>query len=80
MKKVGKVTHYYGNIGVAILKLAAPLKVDDQIKFEGHGADFEQKVSSMQIKHESVEKAKKGAEAGLKVSQPVKEGTEVFLV
>lgn len=80
MKKIGKVTHYYGNIDVAILKLTNSLKVGDRIKFEGHGVDFEQEVSSMQINHESVEKAKKGDDVGLKVDQPVKEGTEVTLV
>jgi putative protease len=80
VKKIGKVTHYYGNIDVAILKLTNSLKVGDRIKFEGHGVDFEQEVSSMQINHESVEKAKKGDDVGLKVDQPVKEGTEVTLV
>ena len=80
MKKIGKVTHYYGNIDVAILKLTNSLKVGDRIKFEGHGVDFEQDVSSMQINHESVEKAKKGDDVGLKVNQPVKEGAEVTLV
>ncbi|MFH1473249.1 MAG: translation elongation factor-like protein [bacterium] len=80
MKKVGKVTHYYGKIDVAILKLTTSLKVGDRIKFKGHGADFEQDVSSMQINHESVEKAKKGDDVGLRVSEPVKEGTDVSLV
>jgi translation elongation factor EF-1alpha len=77
MKKVGKVTHYYDNIGVAIVELSATLKVGDKVKFEGHGADFEQEVESLQIEHKSVEKASTGEVVGLKTEQKVKEGTEV---
>jgi translation elongation factor EF-1alpha len=77
MKKVGKVTHYYDKIGVAILELSGVLKVGDKIKFEGHDADFEQEVTSLQVNHESVEKASKGEMVGLKTDKKVKEGTEV---
>jgi translation elongation factor EF-1alpha len=75
--KVGKVIHYYDKIGVAILELKGSLKVGDKIKFEGHGADFEQEVDSLQVNHEQVGSAKKGEMVGLKVSGEVKEGTEV---
>ncbi len=78
MKKVGTVTHYFGKIGVAILKLDEPLKVGDVLKFQGHGADFEQSVSSMQVDHAEVSEAKAGSQVGMKVDQPAKEGTEVF--
>jgi len=75
--KVGKVTHYYDNIGVAILELSDTLKVGDKIKFEGHGADFEQEVTSLQVDHKQVEKASTGDMIGMKTDQKVKEGTEV---
>ena len=75
--KVGKVTHYYDNIGVAILELKKTLKVGDKIKFEGHDADFEQEVISLQVDHKPVEKASKGEMVGLKTDKKVKEGTEV---
>jgi putative protease len=78
MKKIGTVTHYYGKLGVAILQLDAPLAVGDTIKFQGHGADFEQSVASLQVDHAEVPKAAKGSQVGLKVDQPAKEGTEVF--
>lgn len=80
MKQVGKVSHYYDKLGVAIVDLSASLKAGDKIKFEGHGADFEQAVESMQVEHETVEKAKKGDSVGVKVSQKVREDTAVFLV
>lgn len=78
MKKVGKVTHYYGKIGVVIIQLLDNCAVGDTIKFKGHGKEFEQLVDSMQIDHKPVEKAKKGDIIGMKVSQEVAEGTEVF--
>jgi putative protease len=77
MKKVGRVTHYYDHIGVAIVELSAALKVGDTIKFEGHGADFEQEVTSLQVDHKSVEKGSAGEVVGLKTDQEVKVGTEV---
>ena len=79
MKKVGTVTHYFGKIGVAILLLDGPLKAGDTLKFQGHGAEFEQTVSQMQVDHADVPSAAAGSQVGLKVDQPVKEGTEVFL-
>jgi len=80
MKKVGTVTHYFGKIGVAILQLEAPLKIGDTIKFQGHGADFEQPVTQMQVDHADVSEAAAGSQVGMKVDQPAKEGAEVFLV
>ena len=80
MKQVGKVSHYYDKIGVAIINLSASLKVGDKIKFEGHGADFEQTVDSIEVEHEAVQKAKKGDPVGVKVGQKVKEDTAVYLV
>ena len=79
MKKVGTVTHYYGKVGVAILQLEAPLKVGDTVKFQGHGAEFDQPVTQMQVDHADVTEAAKGSQVGLKVDQPVKEGAEAFL-
>jgi len=77
--KIGKVTHFYDKIGVAIIALEKPLKVGDKIKFAKGSEDlFEQVVESMQIEHENVEKAKKGDVIGLKVDKEVKENTEVF--
>ncbi len=80
MKQVGSVTHYYGKAGVAILLLEAPLKVGDRIKFEGHGADFEQSVDSLQIDRENVQSGAAGQQVGLKVDQPIKEGAVASLV
>ncbi|VVB81855.1 Uncharacterised protein [uncultured archaeon] len=77
-KPIGKVTHFFDKIGVAVVKLEAVLKVGDKIKFEGHGTSFEQVVDSMQVEHEKIAASKKGQEVGMKVAQPVKAGDLVF--
>ncbi len=77
-KPIGKITHFFSNISVAVIKLDAPLKVGDKIKIEGHGQSFEQAVDSMQVEHEQIKEAKKGMEVGMKVSKPCKEGDLVF--
>ncbi len=78
--KIGKVTHYYDKIGVAVIELSDSLAAGDQIKISGHDKEFTQKVESMQVEHQAMEKAKKGDLVGLKVDKKVKEGDEVFRV
>ncbi|KKR70188.1 MAG: hypothetical protein UU14_C0055G0010 [Candidatus Roizmanbacteria bacterium GW2011_GWB1_40_7] len=80
MKKVGTVTHYYGNIGVAIIALAGKLSKGDRVKFESGKTEFEQTVESMQIEHKEIDSAKKGEVIGMKVDEKVSEGAEVSLV
>lgn len=77
--KVGKVTHYYDKIGVAVVELDSSLSVGDKIKFVRGGEDlFEQNVESMQIEHKKIDTAKKGDIVGLKTDSGVKEGAEVY--
>lgn len=79
MFKIGKVSHYYDKIGVAIVELDGQLSVGDKIKFVRGGEDlFEQNIDSIQIEHEKKESASKGEVVGLKVEKEVKEGAEVF--
>jgi putative protease len=78
--KVGEIIHFYDKISVAVVKVLAPIKVGDRIKITGHDKEFEQAIDSMQIEHESIEKAKKGDDVGMKVDQAVKQGDEVYKV
>ena len=78
--QVGKVTHYYNKIGVAIIDVSAPIKVGDTIKISGHDKEFTQAVASMQIEHQQVQEAKKGDVIGLKADQAVKEKDLVYRV
>jgi len=79
-KLIGKITHYFDKISVAIIELSGVLKVGDRVHVKGNSTDFEQDISSIQIEHENVEKAKKGDAIGAKVDEKVKEGDEVYLV
>ena len=79
-KLVGEVTHYFGHLGVAVFKLSAPLKVGDKVNIKGHTTDFSQEIREMQVEHESVTEAKKGAELGVKVDDVVRVGDQIFLV
>ncbi len=79
-KLVGRVTHYYSKIGVAIVELSGSVSVGDQLRFKGKNSDFAETLSSMQIEHESVQSAKKGAVVGIKVSGGVREGDEVYRI
>lgn len=79
--KVGKVTHYYDKIKVAIVELDADLSVGETVRFERGGEElFEQKVESLQIEHDKIDTGKKGDIVGMKVNEEVKEGAEVFKV
>ncbi|MBI5765807.1 hypothetical protein HZA71_01105 [Candidatus Falkowbacteria bacterium] len=80
-QQIGKITHYFSNIGVGVIGLTdGSLGVGDMIKIEGHGVDFEQIVTSMQIDHQPVANAQAGQSVGLKTDQAVKEGDVVYKV
>jgi len=79
-KLIGKITHYFAKIKVGIIELKKPLKAGEIIHVKGATSDFEQKVDSMQVEHEDVKKAKKGAAIGLKVKDKVREGDQVYKV
>jgi translation elongation factor EF-1alpha len=79
--KIGKVTHFYDKIGVAVVELDGGLAVGDTIKFTRGGEDIlEQKVESIQVEHEKKDSASKGDVIGLKTEKDVKEGAEVYKV
>lgn len=77
--QIGKVTHYYDKIGVAVVELSQTVKAGDKIKFSGHDKEFSQTVSSMQVEHQQINEAKNGDIIGLKVEQMVKPGDIVYL-
>ncbi|MEK7087180.1 MAG: hypothetical protein AAB958_00565, partial [Patescibacteria group bacterium] len=80
MKKIGIVTHYYGNIGVAIITLTGKLEKGVKVKFEGGKTAFEQTIESMQIDHKEIDSAKKGDIVGVKVNEKVGDNVEVYLM
>ena len=79
-KHIGRVTHYFERIGVAVLDLSGGLKVGDMVHIQGRTTDFTQPVESMEIQHQKVQSVGPGAEVALKVIEPVRQGDAVFKV
>ena len=78
-KLIGKVTHYFGNIEVAVIELEDTLTVGDTIRIAGGAdTDFTQTVESMEIEHKKVKVAKAGDSIGLKVKEKIREGYKVY--
>ena len=76
--EVGRVTHFFTKISVAVVELSAPLAIGDHIVIKGPTTDFEQVVESMQIEHQNIERAEAGQSIGLKVAQRVREKDIVY--
>ncbi len=76
--EIGRVTHYYSKISVAIIELSDSLQVGETIKIVGPKTEFEQNVKSMQVEHDDIDEAKPGDLVGLKVRDKAREGDAVF--
>jgi len=79
-EEIGKITHFFSKINVAVVELTDTLNVGDKIHIMGPTTDFEQTVDSMQIEHENVKTAKKGQSIGLKVNERVRENDTVYKI
>ncbi len=80
MEKIGRVTHYFANISVAVIELDRTLETGDTIRIKGHTTDFEMPVASMQIDHDNVDVAEAGQSIGLKVKNRVRANDVVYKV
>ncbi len=79
MFKVGRVTHYYDKIGVAVVELSSPLSSGDTVRFVRGGEElFDQKIDSIQVEHKKLDFADRGSVVGLKTEKEVREGAEVY--
>lgn len=78
--QIGKVTHYYDKIGVAVVDVTKKgLKVGDTIKISGHDNEFNQVIGSLQVEHAQVGSISAGKSGALKTDKPVKEGDILYL-
>ncbi len=77
---VGKITHYFDNVGVAAIKLVSELNVGDKIVVIGKTTGIiHSEINSIQINKKSVVKGKKGEEAGIKLPK-VRKNDEVYII
>ena len=77
-KPIGKVTHYFNNIKVAVIKFSVPISVGAKIRIQGGEVDFIQEIKSMESNHKRIKRAKKGASVGLKVKKKIREGYKAY--
>jgi len=80
LEEVGRVSHFFTKISVAVVELTSTLSVGDRIVIKGPTTDFEQTINSMQIEHENVKVAKAGQSIGLKVDERVRENDTVYKI
>ncbi|MBI5741095.1 MAG: translation elongation factor-like protein [Nitrospirae bacterium] len=76
----GRIIKYYGRIGVASVEVVDNLKFGDNIHIIGRTTDFEQRIDSMELKHQKVEKAAKGYIVGIKITDFVRKNDLVYKV
>ena len=78
---VGKVTHYYSHLQVAVVHLdRGALQVGDTIHVKGHTTDFHQEVESMEIEHQRIDRSEQGDIFGLKVINHAREHDVLYKV
>lgn len=78
--EIGKVTHYYNHINVAVLRLTEDLKLGDKIHILGHSTDLIERIASMEVNHHPVEWVKPGEDVAIKVNEAVHEHDVVYRV
>ena len=81
-ERLGVVTHYFGHLSVAVVKLdlGATLRVGDNIHVKGHTSDFSQRVESLQVGHAPVQEVGADDDFGLKVIEHAREHDIVYRV
>jgi putative protease len=79
--RIGVVTHYFGHLSVAIVRLeSATLRVGDVIHIRGHTTDFSQKVESLEVNHAPATEVGPDDDFGLKVTAHAREHDVVYKV
>jgi putative protease len=78
LREVGKVSHFFSKINVAVIEVKDTISVGDQIFIKGPTTDIKQTVDSMEIEHEKVKQATAGHSVGMKVKDRVRENDIVY--
>jgi len=80
-EKIGEVVKFFAKPSVAAVKITAgEVRVGDKLKFFGHTTDFTDTLESMEVNNQKIEKAVPGDYIGVKTSDRVRPGDEVFKV
>jgi U32 family peptidase len=80
-EKLGEVVKFFAKPSVAAVKIVAGgLRVGDNIRIIGHTTDLTEHIESMEVNNQKVAQAVAGDFIGIKVSDRVRPGDEVFKV
>jgi len=80
-EKIGIVEHFFTHVSVAAIKITnGELKIGETIHVVGAHTDFTQKIDSMEIDRNPVEKVTVGDAVGIKVKDRVREHDVVYKV
>jgi putative protease len=80
-EKIGEVVKFFAKPCVAAIKMTdGEVKIGDTIKITGHTTNITNMLESMEVNNQKVEKAVVGDFIGIKVSDRVRPGDEVFKV
>ena len=78
---IGTVVHYFKGPSVAVVRLTdGELAVGDRVRFHGHTTEFTEQVTSMEVDHTNVERAKAGEEVAIQVTDRTRHHDQVFKV
>ena len=80
LQEVGRVSHFFTKISVAVIELTATISVGDRILIKGPTTNLEQTIDSMEIEHEKVQRAGAGQSIGMKVKDRVRETDVVYKI
>jgi len=78
--RIGRISHFYDRLSVAVLSLTSKLNVGDQVHIKGHTTDFVQEVTSLEIEHRKVTSAGPEDQVALKVDEPVKKRDAIYKI
>jgi translation elongation factor EF-1alpha len=79
--KVGYVKDYFAKVGVAAIEITeGHVAVGDTIRIKGHTTELTQRVDSIQLEHQSLQRAEPGQLIGVKVLERVRQHDQVFKV
>src|ERR1043166_2023859 len=80
-ERIGVVTHYFGHLSVAIVRLeSGRLHLGDVIRIRGHTTDFTQRVESLEVNHAPTTDVGPNDDFGLKVVDHAREHDVVYKV
>jgi U32 family peptidase len=81
-ERVGKVTSYYSNIGVAEFIIhESSIKIGDTLIFEGpNTGSYQEKITSLEKDHKKIKSAEKGEKVATKVSSKIGKRDTVYVI